>query len=98
MVVVVADDPVGRKSNAPPRMDVPGIDSSAIWRGTSRLAPNPMGHTGPGAKPYCTHDTNTDKGGHTPPKDQTSDGPVPQEVQQLCQLVGHSHVVGKTID
>jgi hypothetical protein len=57
-----------------------------------------MGHTGFGAKPYCAHDTNTDKGGHMPPKDQTSDGSIPQEVQQLCQLVGHSHIFGKTID
>jgi hypothetical protein len=73
--------------NVPPQMDVPGNDCGAVWRGTSGLAPNPMGHTGPGAKPYCAHDTNTNKGGHMPPKDQTSDGPVPQEVQQLCQLV-----------
>jgi hypothetical protein len=67
-------------------MDVPGVDGIAIWRGTSGPAPNPMGHTGPSAKPYCAHNTNTDKGGHKPPKDQASDGPVPQEVQQLCQI------------
>ncbi len=57
-----------------------------------------MGNPGPSGKPSSTHGTYTAKGGPTPPKDQTANGPLPQEIQECCKLVGNSYVIEKTDD
>ena len=71
--------------DVPPQMEGPTEGGGrTVWQATSGAAPKPMGHAGPGPASHGTPNNKTGAGGHTPPKNQTPDGPLPQAVQQLC--------------
>ncbi len=78
--------------------DVPANAHCAVQWSATGQAPGPVNHASPSAGPDNAHKANPTKGRHSPPKNQTPDGLVPQTVELLCRPLQHTDGVQQTSD